>query len=180
MFELQFGFVGSKERYVAKRFMEEEYKECEHETKLYIERRHQGTTRGQFFDDIEELVEDNYFLDEYKDIEAYINEEIEDLDEEEKEEFEIDEDIKNIFDEKEKDEVVYSLSDGCNIRFDTDKTSLILNMIADGQYQRIYNNVDEIIEAIESDEEITTVYIYNYMSNYDRDKYLEEIIENEN
>ena len=51
-FGLRMGHVGAKERYIAKRYIEDEYKEEENETSLWLEKTHNGNVRGVFFCDV--------------------------------------------------------------------------------------------------------------------------------
>ena len=50
---------------------------------------------------------------------------------------------------------------------------MILENLKDGQNIEIYSNVEEILESIESESEseLAAVFIYNYMSNYEKNKY---------
>ena len=67
--------------------------------------------------------------------------------------------------------MLYILSD-CNGEYaGTDKNNLILENLKDGQNIEIYSNVEEILESIESESELAAVFIYNYMSNYEKNKY---------
>jgi hypothetical protein len=203
-FDLEMGFVGSKEKFIAKRYIESEYKEQEINTCLWVEKKHQNGVRGQFFNNISDLVDDDncssYMytsLNDYIDSDCGYNGGIDDLiysnvdEDKEKEDFTGDEIIEIVkkFDDDEivkgllnlkENEELHIINDCTNGNYiGTDEEQLILDYIADGQYQRVYNNIEEILEAIESDEELATVYIYNYMSNYEKDKFAEEF-ENEN
>ena len=48
---------------------------------------------------------------------------------------------------------------------------MILENLKDGQNKEIYSNVEEIPKSIESKSELAAVFIYNYMSNYEKNKY---------
>lgn len=194
---LQVGNVGTKEKFVAKRYIEEEYKEQDKNTCLWVEKRHQNGVRGQFFDNFEDLLADDKSIKEYKSFDDYIKNDcdsvgyidsliMDNIDEDKSDDDYTFEELKDIvkkygdseiveaFEQLKEDEKLYILSD-CNGEYiSTDKNSLILGNLADGQYQRVYSNVDEIIEAIKNDVELVTVYIYNYMSNYEKNKFLEE------
>jgi hypothetical protein len=191
------GLVGEKEKFVAKRYIEKEYKEQDRNTSLWVEKRHQNGVRGQFFDKFEDLLTDDNSIAEYKNFEDYVKQDcgtvgyidsliIDNIDEDKSDSDYTFEELKDIvkeygdseiveaFEQLKEDETLYILS-SCNGEcISTDKNSLILYSLADGQYQRVYSNIDEIIEAIENDDEAATVYIYNYMSIYEKDKFLEE------
>ena len=191
-FDLEMGFVGSKEKFIAKRYIEDEYKKQDFNTCLWVEKKHQNGVRGQFFNNIVELIREDKSITSYSNLDNYIKDDcgsvgyidsliMDNIDENKLEcDFSDDElkvivkeygdsEIIEALDNLKEDEKLYILSD-CNGEYiGTDKDSLILENLADGQYQRVYLNVDEILEAIESDEELATVYIYNYMSNYKKD-----------
>lgn len=196
-FDLQMGFVGEKEKFVAKRYLEMDYKGQNIDTSLWVEKRHQNGVRGQFFDEIEELLNDESSLREYENFDDYVKEDcgsngyidsliIDNIDDARRDtDFNLEQlklivkkygesEIVEAFENLKEDEKLYILSD-CNGEYiSTDKDSLILDNIKDGQYQRVYSNTDEILEAIDSDDELATVYIYNYMSNRDQQQYSEE------
>lgn len=125
---------------------------------------------------IDSLIIDN--IDEDKSDSDFSFEELKDIVREHGEQ-----EIIEALDNLKENEKLHVLSD-CNGEYiSTDKDSLILDNLADGQYQRVYANTNEIIEAIESDDELATVYIYNYMSNREQEKYRDEYyekVENEN
>jgi len=196
-FDLEMGFVGTKEKYIAKRYIEEEYKEQDLNTCLWVEKRHQNGVRGQFFDDMEDLLREHESIISYENFDDYVKQDcgssgyidsliMDNIDEDKSDSDFTFEELKKIvkeygdseiieaFENLKEDEKLYVLSD-CNGEYiGTDKDSLILDNLADGQYQRVYANTDEIIEAIENDDELATVYIYNYMSNREQEKYRDE------
>lgn len=196
-FDLQLGHVGNKERFVTKRYIEEEYKEQGIDTCLWVEKRHQNGVRGGFFKDFEDLLREDMSIRGYKSFEDFVLDDcgsqgqidsliIDNIDENKDDrdfsleelkkivqkyyDSEIVEALKNL----KEDEKLYILSD-CNGEYmGIDKNSLILNNLVDGQYYRIYSTVEEIIEAIAGGDEIVTVYIYNYMSHMYKEKYKDE------
>ena len=199
---MNLGHVGKKEKFVAKRYIEDTYKNNEVEIGLFVEKTHQGYVRGQYFQDIEELLNNEQSISSYESFDDYVKSDcgsqgyidsliIDNIDENKNDkDFSFDElkDIVKQYEESEiveallnlkDDEILYVLSD-CNCEyFGTDKNNLILENKKDGQFSLCYLNVDEIIEAIESDEELLTVFIYNHMSKNERYEYSDEY-ENEN
>lgn len=196
-FNLQMGFTGTKEKYIATRYIESNYKELEDNTNLWVELRHQNGVRGQFFDKIEDLLRDDESITSYENFDDYVKQDcgsqgyidsliMDNIDEnKDNKDFSFEElkeivrkyedsDIIESFDSLKEDEKLYVLND-CNGEYiSTNKDSLVLDNIADGQYQRIYSNVEDIIEAINSDEELATVFIYNYMGSREQEEYRDE------
>ena len=200
---LQLGHVSKKEKFVAKRYIEDTYKKNEVKIGLFVEKTHQGGyVRGQYFQDIEELLNKEQFIVQYESFDEYVKNDcgsqgyidsliMDNIDENKNDKdfsFEELKDIVKQHGEREiveallnlkDDEILYVLSDCNGEYFGTDKNSLILENKKDGQSSLCYLNVDEILEAIESDEELLTVFIYNHMSKNERYEYSEEY-ENEN
>lgn len=202
-FNLQLGHVGEKERFVAKKYIENTYKKYDEETGLFVEKTHQGGyVRGQYFKDFEELLSDEQSISQYESFDDYIEKDCgsvgyidsliyDNIDEnKDSKNFSLDE-LKNIIKEYGDSEIVEALEElkeneklfvfnDCNGEYiGTDKNSLILSNIKDGQYFWCYEKVNDILDAIDSDDELATVFIYNDMSRNERSNYIEEY-ENEN
>jgi hypothetical protein len=192
-YDLKMGFVGTKESYIAKAFILDEYVENDRDTHLYLEKKHNGSVRGQYFDDIEDLLPDELSIKAFKNLDDYIGWEMEmgtldnylsdnDIDEDTLS----DNDKKNIIIESADSDLIEKLSElkeGEELYFldgyegniyDLSKGDLILASIADGQYVKIFENTQDIIDSIENKDDITTVFVYNNMGNYNKEKYSSE------
>lgn len=202
-FKLQLGHVGEKERFVAKKYIENTYKKYDDETALFVEKTHEGGhVRGKYFKDFEELLSNEQSISSYENFDDYVKQDcgsigyidsliIENIDENKNDnDFSFDElkemvkqygesEIVQALENLKNDEKLYVLSD-CNGEYiGTDKNSLILSNAKDGKYFWCYSNVNDILDAINSDDELATVFIYNDISRKERNDYLEEY-ENEN
>lgn len=200
---LQLGHVGEKERFVAKKYIENTYIKYDDETALFVEKTHQGGyVRGKYFKDFEELLSNEQSISSYENFDDYVKQDcgsvgyidsliIENIDENKNDnDFSFDElkeivkqygesEIVEALENLKNDEKLYVLNDCNGEYFETDKNSLILSNVKDGQYFWCYSNVDDILDAINSDDELATVFIYNDISRKERSDYLEEY-ENEN
>ena len=174
-FDLKCGFVGEKELFVARRYLEELI-ESYSNSKLFLEKRDKGNIKEIFFDEIDELLNENY-IDEFKHIESYIERERDSLDEEDIESYKVSDEVKLMFDKLKQDELIYVLNDGDNIYINTSKEELILGYVSDGQYSFCYENINAALIDLENSNEMVAVFAYNKTNRSEKEKYLNEFNE---
>lgn len=177
-FKLKSGFVGEKERFIARRYLEELISSKDN-SKLFVEKKHNGSISGIFFNEFEELLSDNC-VEEFKDIESYIEIETDNLDEDDIKDYEVSDEVKLMFDTLKQNESLYVMHDGANTYLNVSKEELILEYISDGQYSFCYENINAALLDLENENELVSVFAYNKSSSYDKQKYLEELNECKN
>ncbi len=170
--QLKRGHVGMKETYVAKEWLKDEIKKGAN-NKIYLEE-FNNHVFGQFFNNFEELLDENRNIKKYKNFKEYFEDATDGLDEEEKSEYYAGKEIEEYFINLKKDEFLYKI-DSDDDEFGTNKNDLILNSIADGQGQTVFRDYKQALDSYDNplfDDEILTIFIYEYIGN-DRDKYIE-------
>jgi hypothetical protein len=170
-FPIQCGFIGDKEKFIVKRYLEEEREIYGDDSKIYLEKNHDGRVKGVIFDEFEELLDEGN-IREFKNIEEYIQEETDGMDDEDLEEYTPETDIESAFEDL--DGNLYVLSDNNGEHYNTSKELLIIQTIKDGQEQLLYENFGEALEDINNSNEMLAVFIYNDMSEQEKNQYIEE------
>jgi len=199
---LECGYVGGKEKFIARRYLEN----LGYETSIYVEKENSGRVKGQFFKKEEELLNETDYIESYKTLDEYLEKQIvndyadyiledncnidletstiKEKKEALKEYYENLDLYDNLYEalkNKKTNETIYvcvnSLSG--NEWVDTDKRYLIVEAISDGQ-SYIYDTVKEAIEDIKKDgyeHEELVVFLYNNMEKKEKEKYDTEYIE---
>jgi len=200
---LKCGYVGGQEKFITRRYLEN----LEDETSIYVEKENSGRVKGQFFKKEEELLDETYYLDSYKTLDEYLEEQIvndyadyiledncninsetstikekKEALKEYYENLDLHDNLYEALKNKKTDETIYVCVNGLsgNEWVDTDKSSLINQAIFDGQSSNAYETVEEAIECIKEDGyqyEELVVFLYNNMEKKEKEKYYTEYIE---